>query len=55
MWAADMEDWECVICKKPVEPALRVTLGEKESATLNKVSKDKKESLQCAAGQVEHA
>lgn len=45
---------ECVICKKPIEPSSRVTLGEKGSATINKASKDRNESLQCTAGQVVH-
>ncbi len=49
-----MEDCECAICKEPIEPSLRVTLGEKGSATINQASKDRKESLKCSVGQVVH-
>ncbi len=49
-----MEDYECAICKEPIEPSLRVTLGEKGSATINQASKDRKESLKCSVGQVVH-
>ena len=37
----------CVICKEPKEPSLRVTLGEKGSASINKASKERKDSIQC--------
>ena len=50
----------CVICKEPIEPSLRVTLGEKGSASINKASKERKDSIQCVLqcvldpGQVVH-
>ena len=40
--------------KEPIEPSLRVTLGEKGSASINKASKERKESIQCVPGQVIH-
>ena len=40
------EDQVCVICKKPIELLPKVTLGEKGSATINRVSKERNETLQ---------
>ena len=43
------EDHECVICKKPMTSP-KATLGEKGSASINKASKERNESLYCKAG-----
>ena len=48
------EDHECVICKKPIGASPKVTLGEKGSASINKASKERNESLHCTAGQQVH-
>lgn len=45
---------ECAICKELIEPSLRVTLGAKGSASINNASEERKDSLQCAPGQVVH-
>ena len=44
------EDQVCVICKKPIELLPKVTLGEKGSATINRVN----ETLQCESGDQVH-
>ena len=48
------EDQVCVICKKPIELLPKVTLGEKGSATINRVSKERNETLQCESGDQVH-
>lgn len=48
------EDQVCVICKKPIELLPKVTLGEKGSATINRVSKERNETLQCEPGDQVH-
>ena len=48
------EDEVCVICKKPIELLPKVTLGEKGSATIIRVSKERNETLQCESGDQVH-
>ena len=42
------------ICKKPIGASPKATLGEKGSASINKASKERNESLHCTAGQQVH-
>ena len=48
------EDQVCVICKKPIGSLSKVTLAEKGSATINRVSKERNETLQCMPGDQVH-
>ena len=48
------EDQVCVICKKPMGSLSKVTLAEKGSATINRVSKERNETLQCMPGDQVH-
>ena len=45
---------ECVICKQPIEASPKATLGEKGSASINKASELRNETLFCTPGQHVH-
>lgn len=45
---------ECVICGQPIGTSPKATLGEKGSASINKASKERNESVHCTSGQQVH-
>jgi len=49
-----LEGHACAICKKPIESLPKVTLGEKGSASINRASKERNDTLHCASGDQVH-
>ena len=45
---------ECVICGQPIRISSKATLGEKGSASINKVSKERNDTVYCTPGQQIH-
>jgi len=45
---------KCVICSQPIGTSSKATLGEKGSASINKASKERNETIHCTPGQQVH-